>query len=190
MPARPDQTESQLAALAAAADRANRPTSLLTIPILLVIVGILYAAWAYRALTQQRSIVLARQSQVRDVARLVNEIKRHKTKAVNFETLYPGAPFMGSQIGTDTWNSPTAGFREPPMVSQVTSNRVDPTSPLYRSDVTATVQNEDLAAIFKAVDATITNDHLKGRVFISQAQLTPTGTGWRATFRFSLYEKK
>lgn len=190
MSLKPAQTEAQLAALAAAADRANRPTSLLTIPFVLLIVTVLFSVWAYRGLATQRSIVQARQVQMVKVAQFVERIKGQQKQNIDLAAIYPPAPFLGSQVGDETWKTQGRGFREPPTISQVSSTRVDNNSSIYRSDVTVTVNNEELSNIFTATDATLNHEFLKGRAFVSQANLTPTGTGWRAVLRFSVYEKK
>lgn len=189
MALKPAQTEAQLASLAAAADRANKPTSLLTIPVVLLIVTVLFGVWAYRGLAAQRSIVQARQAQAVKVAHFVEQIKGQQKQSIDMAAIYPPSPFLGSYVD-DTWEAQARSFRETPTVSQVSSTRVDNNSSIYRSDVTVTVNNEELSTIFKAADATLNHEFLKGRAFVSQANLTPTGTGWRAVLRFSLYEKK
>lgn len=190
MTQKPAQIEAQLAALASAADRANRPASLLTIPIVLLLIAVLYGAWAFRGLAAERSVAIVRQSQGVRIGALVAEIKSHQKQSIDLATIYPPAPFLGSQVGDETWKSPDRGFHESPTISQPSSARVDNNSQISRSDVTVTVNNEDVGAVFKAVDATLNHPFLKDRAFVSQAQLTPLGTGWRATFRFSVYEKK
>lgn len=187
---RPAQTEMHLAALASAVDRANRPTSLLTLPFVLLIVVVLFAAWSYRSLSGERAALRARQTQVRQIERLVAQIKGESRKEVDLEKLYPKANFLGSQVADDVWTSGKFQFSTPPTVSQISSSRVDNTSPLFRSDVSVTVNNEPIERIFEAIDATFNHEQLRGRVFITQALLTPSGTGWRATIRFSVYEKK
>lgn len=190
MTLKPAQIEAQLAALASAADRANRPASLLTIPVVLLMVAVLYSAWSYRGLASERSTAIARQNQFASVTRLVAEIKGHQQKSVDLAAIYPPFPFLGSQVGDETWKSPERGFREPPVVSNPTSGRVDNNSSIHRDDVTVTVNNEEIEKIFSATDATLNKEFLKGSAFVSQANLTPTGTGWRATVRFSVYVTK
>ncbi|MBL8744779.1 MAG: hypothetical protein JNK58_00325 [Phycisphaerae bacterium] len=190
MALKPAQIEAQLTALASAADRANRPASMLTFPAVLLVVALLYSAWSFRGLASSRSMATAMQNQGARVAGLIAEIKGRQKESIDLASIYPPAPFLGSQVGDETWKSPERGFREPPTVSQPTSARVDNASLISRSDVTVTVNNEEIEAIFRAADATLNHPYLKDRAFVSQAQLTPLGTGWRATFRFSVYEKK
>lgn len=186
----PPTIEMELASMAAAADRANRPVSLLSIPLLLVVASLLFAAFAYRGLAVQRSLVVHRQAQAARVYELVRQIELEQKKTVDLDRLYPPAPFFGSQVADDVWKKPDFAFREPPNVGSLISTRADALSQVYRSDVTVTVANEPLEKIFRATDAVLNHPHLDGRPFISQVMLTPTGTGWRATVRFSVYEKK
>lgn len=191
MALKPAQLESQLAAFASAADRANRPTSMLTIPALLMVAALLYMFWAYRGLSAERGIAVAKQGQSSQIMTLVSQIKAEKAKEVDLTKKYQAAPFLGSQVGDETWKLPERGLREAPTVSQISSAKIDNTSPILRSDVTVTVNNEDIGAILGAVDATLNHEQLKQlNVFVSQANLTPSGTGWRATLRFSVYEMR
>jgi hypothetical protein len=190
MPDTPAQLETQLAALAAAAERANRPASYFTIPALLAAGALVFCAWSARGLVRERNAVAARQAQLVRVTQLTEQIKEASKKSVSLDSLYPPAPFFGSQVGDDTWRHPSRGFREPPTVTASTSTRVDATSSIHRNDVTVTVNNEPIEKVLQAIDATLNFEHLKGRAFVSQANFTPSGTGWRAIVRFSLYEKK
>lgn len=184
------QSEMQLNAMAAAVDRANRPTSLLTIPAVLLVAALLYSVWSYRGLAAERSVLRARQSQVARIDSLIRDIETEKKKGIDLEKTYPASPYFGSYVD-DTWKkNPSAAFREPPTVSQVSQGRVDTTSPLTRSEVTVTVTNEPLESILRAIEGTLSHEFLKGQVFVSQATLTPAGTGWRAIVKFSLYEKR
>jgi hypothetical protein len=188
--AKPAQTEMQLSAMASAVDRANRPTSLLTVPALVLVAAFLFCMWSYRGLAAERSALRAKQSELARIDAVIRDIETEKKKGIDLEKAYPPAPYFGSYV-EDVWKKDLAGqFKEPPTVGQVTQGRVDTTSPLTRSEMTVTVANEPLEAILKAIEGTLNREFLKGQVFLSQVQLTPTGTGWRAVARFSLYEKR
>lgn len=184
------QLEMQLSAIASAVDRSNRPTSLLTIPALLVVVSVLYAGWSARGMFRQRTLVTQAQAQTEQVRSTVEQIKAETNKGVDLGKLYPPAPFFGSQVGDETWKSSAAGFREPPIISNVTPTTAIANPLVVRNDVTCTVNNEELSSIFSAIDATLNHEFLKGRAWVSQVLMTPSNTGWRSTIRFSLYEKK
>lgn len=183
---KPAQLEMALSAAAAAADRANRPASLLTFPAVILAAACLFALWSYSRLARERTLLIAAQSQTVKIEDTIQRIKNASAADATSTALYPPAPFFGSQI-EEVWKNPSIGFSETPQISQVASNRVDTNSSLMRNDVSATVNNEPIDKVFAAVDGTFEHQHLKDRVFITQLLLTPTGTGWRATTRFSLY---
>lgn len=188
--ARTAQNEMQLAAFAAGVDRANRPTSLLTIPALILAVAVIYAGWSFRAMLSSRAALKNTQVQVDEIRDLATSIHAEKTKGVDLGALYDARPFFGSQVGEETWKTGSLGFRQVPIISGPTPSTVFTTPRLDRQDVTCTVNDEPLPAIFEAIERTLDHQFLKGRAFVSQVMLTPAGSGWRGTIRFSLYESK
>lgn len=180
--------EMQLASVAAAVDRANRPASLLTIPVLLLLASVLYLVWAMNGFGRRWVALEAQIEQTKQIRATVNAIVAEQSKGVDLVSLYPNQPYFGSYVD-EIWKQ-QIGFREPPVVSQVSSQTAIASPPIARSDVTCSVNNESLEQVMKAIDSTLAREFLRGHTFVSQATLVPTGAGWRATVRFSLYEKK
>ncbi len=183
------QIETHLAALAAAADRTNRPASLLNIPLLLVLCALLLAAWEFRDMQSQRGLLRREQERVRLVTQLTEQINAEKKKELNLQALYPPAPFFGSQV-VESWQSQGISFKEPPQVGTTQKADVFPSSPVTRTEVACGVNSEPVENILAWIQNIQEHQFLKGRVFVSQCLLTPLPTGWRAAFRVGLYEHK
>jgi hypothetical protein len=184
------QVESQLAAMASAVDRANRPTSLLTVPALVVLVAAVFAVASLRAMNSQRQALRLAQARVAQVASTIEKIRAEERTGFDLESLYSTMPYFGSQVGQDTWLQPDIGFRDTPTITGPATSTAVQSPLIIRQDYTCSVNNEPIEAILTAIDRTLRHEHLQGRVFVSNAMLTPTGSGWRASVRFSLYEKK
>ncbi len=183
------QVEAQLSAMAAAADRTNRPASLLNIPLLLVLGALLLAAWEFRDMQAQRAMLRREQERVQKVTLLTEQIAAERKKELNVQTLYPPAPFFGSQVD-EIWKSQGITFRESPSVGAVTKADVFVGSPVVRSEVACSVSSEPVESVVAWIQSIQEHEYLKGRVFVSQILLTPLPTGWRAAFRVGLYEPK
>ncbi|MDX2115085.1 MAG: hypothetical protein SFZ24_05615 [Planctomycetota bacterium] len=185
---KPAAADAQLAAVAASIDRSNRPASLMTIPLVLLVAATIFAGISFRSMSSRRAAVAGQAAQLQLVRSLAERLRAEQTAGLDLATLYSDLPFFGSQVGQDSWQ--TVSFSRPPVVSNVTSASAVANPPIVRYDVTCSVDNEPLDKIFEATEKTLHSEPLVGRAFVSQANLTPTGTGWRATLRFSAYAKK
>lgn len=180
------QLEQQLSAMAAGVDRANRPTSLLMIPLLLVIAAVVFLAWSWRDMATQRNLVALRVREVEEINKTVSAIQAEKTKAIDIAGLYPAAPFFGSQV-EQAWKQTNIPFREPPIIGNNTPAPILTNPPINRSEIQVTSNSEPLENIMRGVDETLKHEFLRDRAFISMAQLTPAGNGWRSMIRVTLY---
>lgn len=180
------QIEQQLTTMAAAVDRANKPTSLLLVPMLLVVASLGFVLWGWREMSSQRALVSARVREVDEITKLVGQIQNERGKSVDIASLYIRLPFMGSQV-SEAWTGTGITFREPPIVGSTSTNPILSNPVLLRSEVQVTTNNEPLENILKGVDATLRHEVLGPQAFVSLAQLTPAGGGWRSTIRFSAY---
>lgn len=182
------QLEQQLSAMAASVDRANRPTSLLMIPLLMVIAAVMYLGWAWRDMAAQRNLVSVRVREVEQINDTVAQIQAEKSKAIDIAALYPAAYYFGSQVD-EAWKLTNIPFREPPVIGNNTPTPILTNPPINRSEVQVTINSEPLENILRGVDETLRHEFLKDRAFISMAQLTPAGNGWRSTIRVSVYHR-
>lgn len=180
--------EQALAPLAASADRANKPVSLLTIPALVVLIAAGYALYSFRGLATAKALVARRESDSQRLVGLVDSIKKERTKGVNVASLYPEAPFFLSQV-QDSWKPPRLAptLREPPQLGAVTTSTVLREPAIIRSEVQVTINSEPLKSVLDGVDTTLRHEFLQNRAFVSFVQLTPSGDGWRSVFRFTIY---
>lgn len=188
------QLETQLAAYAAAVDRANRPLSLLTIPAVILIAALLFVAWSYRGMAQQKQLLALRTIQTKDVAQMVAAIQAEKDKGVDLGSLYSAMPFFDVQM-EEAWISKSAlSFTTPPQISGVQSSSIIAATPkskaLNRSEITVTVNNEALPTILAGINSALNHEILRGRAFLSWFQMSPAATGWNWSMKFALYETK
>ena len=180
------QLEQQLTALAAGIDRANKPTSLLSIPMLLIVVACFWTFWQHRSMRGAQALIDAKTNEVQEITKLVGLIKTERTKSVDIAKLYDKLPFFGSQV-EEAWKQRNIPFRESPNLGNVTPSQILSNPIIFRSDVQVTINNDSFEHIAKAVDSTLKHEFLERRVFVSLAQLTPVVGGWRSTIRFSAY---
>lgn len=182
------QVEQQLSAMAAAVDRANRPLSLLSIPILLVMVSAVFALWSWRGVDRERGLVRARLNEAQMISQRVSEIKAERAKAIDIESLYPPMPYVGSQVD-EAWKKNVQGFRETPNVGSPTTSDIISNPRIARTDVDVVLNNEPLPLVLQGIEATLNHEFLKGSAAVSQVQLTPAGNGWRSAIRFTAYHR-
>ncbi|HBS28030.1 MAG TPA: hypothetical protein DEB06_00945 [Phycisphaerales bacterium] len=187
MPARSAQQEAALAAMAGAADRANRPVSLLLVPLALLLASILYLAWAGLEVRSESRTLRVRRAQGAQVVALSDQIRALRRAAVDVNTLYPPQPFFVSQL-EETAKNPALGFARPPIIEQKREFTESQDPFIKRSEIGATIQMENLATILRWIDAALNEPNLKGRIFLSQIRLQPISNGWGGNVRFSVYE--
>ena len=186
---RPATIDAQLNALAASVERANRPRSLLVIPAALLVASAVFALWSFRELRAQGSALVNERRSVERIAGLVGEIQALKEADVDTAALYPTVAFIRSEV-ENAWREAGLPFREPPIISSPRQSTAVQVPLIVRTDVVCTVNNEALDTILRWIDNVLRRGDLAGRIFLTQVQLTPGGTGWRATIQFSLYERK
>jgi len=187
MPARTRQNEEQLASMAGAIDRANRPVSLLFFPALLLLAAIVYVGWAGLQVRSASRTLSVRRSMSAQIESLAGEIRQQRTKQVNLASYFPPQPYFVSTI-QDTANSEKfEHFARPPVFERERTFVESADPPLERAEFGATIQLENLDAVFKWIDTVLNAEPLKGKVFVSYIRLQPISNGWGGTVRFSVY---
>lgn len=181
--------DMQLSAFAAAADRANRPTSLLAFPLLLAVIATVVLLWSFSQFSAARAIAGAEaENQVR-IDSLVSAIEAESQAALDFEKLYPPNPYVSSEINA-SWRESGVNFSTPPIVSDPVRSvaLAGPAGTIHRLVVSCSVTSEPLEEILQWIDNVLRNPTLQGHVWVSHLQLSPSGNGWRANIRFALYQ--
>lgn len=186
MPARTGQNEAQLASMASAIDRANRPVSFLLVPAALLIVAIAYLAWSgLQVRTASRHLALS-QAQTVQIESLTEQIRKQGERAIDLAAYFPPQPHFVSSI-QDTATVPGIGFARPPVIETERRFPEGNDPPLERAEIGATVQLENLDAVLEWIDTALNAEQLKGKVFLSQIRLQPISNGWGANIRFGVY---
>ena len=88
----PADTYRQLTAMANAADRGNRPTTLLAVPALAVIAGLIVLFVSWSGYAQKRDTLGAMEYQTQRLARLVGQYESIRAAQVNETRQYPPIP--------------------------------------------------------------------------------------------------
>lgn len=191
MTMRSPELDMQLSAMAAATDRANRPHSLLVIPLLLVVAATIVLLWSASRVSAAKAAVITQKSNLSRIEQLVDAIKSETQATVDLEKLFPRQAYFSSNV-TESWRDRGVNFSQPPAVSDPVSSRIlsGPHGVVSRSEVTCSLTSEPLEEILKWIDNVLRHPSLQGQVWVSHLQLSPSGRGWRATIRFALYEAR
>lgn len=197
MTPRPAQTELQLQAMAAAADRANRPGEFILVPLVALLAAVLFTIFSARTYLAERANLTKAAGDGTAVVELINGIRTEESKAIDPARLFPARQFFGSQILDCIKGDPESGieplpFKEPkPTVGDARSAPAPGAAAgINRTEIQCTVNNEPLDLIFQWIDQVLNHPSLKGQVFISSLRLQPVAPGWSATVTFALYEFK
>lgn len=175
--------------MAGSVDRANRPTSLLAFPILLVFVALVVILWSFSRMNAARAQA---QSELRNLERidvLVSSIKAERQATIDFEALYPRKHHFASEIIL-SWRDQGVEFSTPPLVSDPIAAIVlsGAGGAIHRQEVQCSITSEPLELILEWIDNVLRNPTLQGQVWVSSLQLRPAGRGWAASIRFAAYE--
>ena len=190
------EVETQLTAMANATDRANRPTGLAVIGLVLLGLALLFAIWSGgRFLTARKrldGVMTAR----RDVQAILTQIAAQRQASPDLDALFPEKPFIADHIydtalivwGLDK-NNPEDKARLPAKVGTREPARPLTTNPLIgKTQVDVRIDAQPLEKILQLLNAVQEHEFLGG-VFVASINLTPITVGWNATLRFAAYEK-
>lgn len=192
---RPLGVEAQLRAMANATDRANRPTGLLIIGVVVAVGFGLYALTGVRGWTSARSSFSRTRADAATVDRMVRDYTAIKSNTPDLNKLFPPLATMGADI--ERWARKTWGVADGQPVPGITVGRkqkgniFEPAveSRLELHSVEATIADQPLEKITQWIRS-VENDSFLGPTFVSSLSLSPAGAGWQGSVRFSTYERK
>ena len=190
---RPPATESQLRAMANGVDRANKPTSLMILGVIVLVGFALYAVAGLRLWSAAKSSFARTASDSQEVERLVREYQLEKARTPDLARMYPPLPTMGADIekaAKNAWQSgdqPAAGVS----VGNKSAGRLfsDKLKALDVYSIDCSVQDQPLEKIMTWL-RTVETEPFLGPTFVSSLTLSPANSGWQAQVKFSVYEKK
>lgn len=175
--------------MAASVDRANRPSSLLVFPLLLVAVALLVVFWSFARLNTARGEARAEINNLDRIEQLVGAIEAETQSAIDFEALYPRKPYFASDI-IASWRDEGIQFSTPPLVGEAIEAVVlsGASGTIRRQEVQCSITSEPLEQILAWIDNVLRRPNLIGQVWVSSLQIRPAGAGWGASIRFGAYE--
>jgi len=181
---------THISALAAAVDRANRPSSLLALPMLLVATALIVVLWSFSQFGAARAELQSQRASKASIDALFNDIKAERQSEIDFEALYPRQAHFGSEV-IASYQSQGLKFATPPTIGEpVLATVLSTPVTVMRLDLQCSVTSEPLDVILKWIDNVLRHPTLGGQVWVSSLQLSPSGAGWAASIRFSLYETR
>ena len=181
--------DAQLRALALAADRANKPTSLPLFAAILIAAALMFMLLSTVGLASRRAELASAQTYAQEIDGLLDSIKQRQTSSIDLAKLYPRQPYLQVNI-LELVATLGLEFQTSPTVSLPRENPIIPRAGIYQSTVTCRLQTEPLDQILAWIDGILRFEPHQGKVFISQISLAPSGAGWQSTFEVSVYEHK
>lgn len=192
---RPVTLETQLRAMANATDRANKPTGLLALGLVVALGFGLYALASWKSWSGARAAFVLAEANLATVDEKILEYHNMKAQTPDMGKLFPTLASMGSDIEKSArrvWgvaeNQPIPGVT----VSQKREGTLyDPavSKALKLLTVEATIADQPLDKIMAWL-ADVENSKFLGPTFVSSLSLNPANAGWQGSVRFSTYERK
>lgn len=187
MPARSRQNEEQLASMAAAIDRANRPVSFLVVPAALLLVALIYVVWAGTQVRSASRNLAQQRGQALQIESLTQQIREQSRSQIDLASYFPPQPHFVSTIQATASSENFKKFARPPVFERERAFPESSDPPIERAEIGVTIQLENLDAVFEWIDAVLNHDTFRGKVFLSQIRLQPISNGWGGNLRFSVY---
>lgn len=186
------KVETQLRALANAADRSNKPTWMLLAGALVLAGGLLYAGMSYSNFRRARMRFDAEVGEAQKVGDLLREHAAIKARTPDLAKLYPSLSHFGSNIENLARRAWSIGERQPVpgvTVSEPRSNPSQVNTQLNMVTVDLQINDQPLDKVFQLLES-IQGDPTLRPCYISLLVLNPATSGWTATIRVASYEKK
>jgi hypothetical protein len=187
----PADTYRQLTAMANAADRSNRPTTLLAVPALAVIAGLIVLFISWSGYAQKRETLEAMEYQTTRLARLVGQYESLRAAQVDETRQYPPIPDFELKV-IEAYDDAGIPFERPPSVRSPSSRNLPTTDGISRTTIKAVSSNEPLENILQWVHNVIHHPDLEGRAFVYAITLTPIpgSERWSGNIDFAIYETR
>lgn len=193
---RPATIESQLAAMAAAADRTNKPTALIAGAAVLLVLAVVFTAWSAGRFFTSRQRLVAEMEKRERVEMVLRSIASKQLDLPNLELHYgrEALTYMAENINdvakqvwasADNPNAPipvNVGAKAGP-----TKLLTNESLGLSRVDVRM-LSPQPLEKIMAFIEGVQNNERLR-RVNVSLVKLDPAPTGWNAQLQFTAYEQ-
>jgi hypothetical protein len=187
----PPRTYAQLAAVANAADRANRPTHLVAVAGIALVTAILFSLVSFRSLADARAASARAATEADTIEQHIATYQSLQTEDASLATYYPPNPYMDSTI-EDVAKPYEDEFKNRNTVAASPRRINVPGIPgLDRYELECTIDNDPLQLSMRWItDALAEPENLAGRVFISKVSLTPINPYWRTHFTLAWYVAK
>ena len=181
---RTPEAEAQLRSAAAAADRRNRPTMMVLVPAVLLLVAILYTAWSAQAFSSARGAYMSMGARTERVQSLIDQIKVAREQEETTTNEFRRAPYLVSDIGDDEADGKQGYAKQ----HGLSIKKIDPRRGsvlrdelLVENSVSVYMQGQSLDRIFRWMNACLEDENYKGRLFVKSINLKPNRLGgWDA----------
>lgn len=187
--------ENQLAAMANSAERTNRPTSLIALGCVILVICIAFTAWSAGRFLSSRSRLRSEMDRRDRVEGILRTIAAKQPDLPDLESLYGREPliFMAetiNDVAKQVWDVQANNTVLPVNVGSKngpTKLLTNEMLGLSRVDVRM-VSPQPLEKILAFLEAVDKSEKLQ-RVNVSLIKLDPAPTGWNAQIQFTAYEK-
>lgn len=190
---RPAQIDTQLQAMAAGADRANRPTTLVVAGIAVLAIAAIFALWSGGKFVNARKRLHSEMRARSTTANLLSVIAGRKQELPDLDALYPPQPYFDTNVYETALSVYGLTQDQKSQLPVAVRPRETPkpltgTPGVGKTSVDVTFSAQPLSKIFELMNAVQESAYLR-TTFVSSINLTPIPTGWNATIRFGAYEK-
>lgn len=183
---RDPETDAQLAAAAAASDRANRPTIFLIAPALVLLGSLVLVAVLFARLGIARSDFAARRGVTQEIEALVAPVAAARERRIDSEFFEP-RPNMADRIDAETqafWSERDGEVTVPTMRERVTGNER-----FVQTAVETTIRGRPAPEdVLDWIDLILRLPDQPG-IFVSKLNLDPRGAGLTGSVEFSRYQE-
>ncbi|MBL0926798.1 MAG: hypothetical protein IBJ11_03990 [Phycisphaerales bacterium] len=189
--ARPASSEAQLAALAAAADRANRPTGMIVLTALLAGIGLAFLLVSLAAYSRSKSEYRVNFETATRTRKLLADIDSLRQLRPDVNKLYPPTNFMTaniSEVAQQVWGSAALSS------VRIGDAQISPlpfSEGVDRATVQCVIDSQPLEKILRWIDEVPKHKGFMDgghKVFVSQFTVQPSGPGWQANINYTMFQ--
>lgn len=191
---RPGKIDTQLQAMAASADRANRPTGLVVIGGAVLTLAAIFALWSGFSFLKARNRLKDEMATREWVGVRLARIASKKQETPDLDAIYPPMPYFDTNIEDTALKVYEIAKEEKQAKLPVAVRPPDGPRPLTgtpgvgKTTVDVSLNAQPIEKILGLLNATQESPYLK-TAFVSSINLTPIPAGWNAQIRFAAYVK-